>query len=92
MLLRNPSPEEFAHIFLNFCISRNLPCPEDLVKNFIHKRYASTQRPLRRCQPRDVLSHAIDIINFEKLPFELNEPLLDRAFESCFVEDTEDTQ
>ena len=40
----------------------------------------------RRCHPRDVISHAVDLINFEQLPFELNEPLLDRAFASCFVD------
>jgi hypothetical protein len=32
-----------------------------------------------------VISHAIDLINFEKLPFELTGTLLDRAFEGCFV-------
>lgn len=91
MLLRNPSSEEFARIFVNFCAAKELPCPENLVGAFLHKRYATTARPLRRCHPRDVLSHAIDIIHFEKLPFELTEHLLDRAFESCFVEETEET-
>ena len=46
-------------------------------------------KPFRRCHPRDVLSHAIDLIHFEKLPFQLTDDLLDRAFESCFLEETE---
>jgi hypothetical protein len=45
---------------------------------------------MRRCHPRDILSHAIDLIHFEKLPYMLNEEVLDRAFESCFVEDSEE--
>ena len=36
--------------------------------------------------PRDVITHAIDIIHFERLPMELTEDVLDRAFQSCFVE------
>jgi hypothetical protein len=46
-------------------------------------------KPLRRCHPRDVISHAIDIIHFESLPMELNEEVLDRAFHSCFVENVD---
>jgi hypothetical protein len=30
--------------------------------------------------------HAVDIINFESLPSVLTEDVLDRAFQSCFVE------
>ena len=90
MLLRNPGPEEFTQIFVNFCQSRELPCPEGLVELFIKKRYRAIGRPFRRCHPRDVISHAIDIIHFEDLPYALTEDLLDSAFESCFIEDAED--
>jgi len=38
---------------------------------------------------RDIITHASDLIRFERLPFELNEEILDRAFESCFLEATE---
>jgi hypothetical protein len=34
-----------------------------------------------------VLSHAIDLIQFEKLPYRLTDDLLDRVFESCFLEE-----
>ncbi len=44
---------------------------------------------MRRCHPRDLLSHAIDLIHFEGLPFRLTEDLMDRAFEGCFVQDEE---
>jgi hypothetical protein len=36
-----------------------------------------------------VISHALDIISFENLPFMLTDDLLDRAFDSCFAEDVE---
>jgi hypothetical protein len=89
MLMRSPEPEEYKRIFEDFCHSRELPFESYMVDNFIEKHYKKSGKPFRRCQPRDVLSHAIDLINFEGLPFKLTENLLDRAFESCFVQDEE---
>lgn len=88
MLMRGPDEQEFATIFHRFCESKSLPHQDGLLARFIEKHYRKARRPFRRCHPRDVLSHAIDLINFEKLPFELTEELVDRAFESCFLEET----
>ena len=90
MLVRNPSPKEFEQIFHSFCDSRELPYPDGIVGRLIDRYYKTTGKPMRRCHPRDVLSHAIDLINFECLPFELTDDLLCRAFESCFVENPDD--
>jgi DNA-binding MarR family transcriptional regulator len=90
MLLRSPDEHEFADIFRSFCSSRSLPHRDGLISRFIEKHYRKTMRAFRRCHPRDVISHAIDLIHFEKLPFELTDDLMDRAFESCFLEETGD--
>jgi predicted ATPase with chaperone activity len=90
MLLRSPDENEFSTIFRRFCESKSLLHPDGLVGRFIDKHYRKGRRPFRRCHPRDVLSHAIDLIHFEKLPFELTDDLIDRAFESCFLEETGD--
>jgi len=90
LLLRSPARTEFKHIFERFCEQKKIPCPAGLVERFIERRYQKTGRRFRRCHPRDVLSHALNLIHFEKLAFELNDQLLDRAFESCFVEDQEE--
>jgi predicted ATPase with chaperone activity len=90
MFLRSPNTGEFLEIFRRFAASRDLECPDGLAERFIEKHYLKGERrKMRRCHPRDVISHAIDIINFESLPRELNEDVLDRAFESCFVESVE---
>ena len=39
-----------------------------------------------------MITHAIDIIHFESLPMALNEDVLDRAFQSCFVENVDVTE
>ena len=90
MLVRSPAETEFVEIFTRFCRSKNLAFAEDLPHRFVQKFYRSSGKPFRRCQPRDVISHAIDLIHFEKLPFELTEELLTEAFESCFTTEVED--
>jgi DNA-binding MarR family transcriptional regulator len=90
MLLRSPDEHEFTTIFRRFCESKSLAHHDGLIARFIDKYYRKAQRPFRRCHPRDILSHAIDLIHFEKLPFELTDDLVDRAFESCFLEETGD--
>jgi len=90
MLLRSPGEDEFSNIFQQFCDSRTLPYEEGLIERFIEKHYRKTSKAMRRCHPRDVLSHAIDLMNFERLSFRLTEDLLDRAFESCFLQEEGD--
>lgn len=90
MLMRNPDEQEFTDIFLGFCRAKELPCPPEIVSTFVEKHYRTSGRPFRRCQPRDVLSHAIDLIHFEKHPWKLTEALVDRAFESTFLQDVDE--
>lgn len=89
MLLRGPTESEFVRIFEGFCTARKLPCSRALVMRFIDKHYRRSGKSFRRCHPRDVLSHALNLMHFEKLPYELNETILDRAFASCFLEESE---
>jgi predicted ATPase with chaperone activity len=86
MFLRSPKRDEFTKIFERFAQAKGLESPPGLVDTFIDRHYGTADRQFRRCHPRDVLMHAIDIINFESLPKVLNEDVLDRAFFSCFVE------
>lgn len=89
MFLRSPKRPEFTHIFTRFAGSKKLACNEEVVDSFIQKHYLSADKRFRRCHPRDVIMHAIDIINFESLPMALTDDVLDRAFQSCFVENVD---
>jgi predicted ATPase with chaperone activity len=92
MFLRSPNPGEYLQIFERYAASKALECPPGLAQAFIQKHYVEGGKRYRRCHPRDIISHAIDIINFENLPKALTQELLDHAFHSCFVEnlDTND--
>jgi predicted ATPase with chaperone activity len=85
LLLRSPDRDEFMGIFQDYCALQGLEFSEDIVSRFVERHYTTTGKRFRRCHPRDVISHATDLIAFERLPWELTETLLDRAFESCFV-------
>ncbi len=89
MLLRSPEEAEFVRIFESYCTSKDLPCPDGLLPRLIERHYRATGKVFRRCHPRDVISHAIDLIHFEKLPFELTDDVLNRAFEGCFLQEEE---
>lgn len=85
MFMRSPDEKEFVKIFTDFCTQKQLPIVPGALDGFLQKRYRSTGKMFRRCQPRDVITHAIDLIRFEGMKWELNEDALDRAFESTFV-------
>jgi hypothetical protein len=90
MLLRGPAENEFVRIFENFCTTRKLPYTRELIARFVDRRYKKTGRVFRRCHPRDVLTHALNLIHFEKLPYMLTDDIMDRAYESCHVQEGQD--
>jgi predicted ATPase with chaperone activity len=86
MLVQNPSRDEFIEIFTRFCAACKLECSRTMLDSFIERHYTRTGHKFRRCHPRDVISHAIDLMEFEKLPRRLDEEILARAFDSCFAQ------
>jgi SpoVK/Ycf46/Vps4 family AAA+-type ATPase len=89
LLLRGPAEPEFIRIFERFCEERQVPAPRDLINRFLDRHYRRTGKTMRRCHPRDVLMHAFNLAHFERLPHRLTDQILDRAFESCFLEEEE---
>jgi predicted ATPase with chaperone activity len=87
MFLRSPRQPEFLQIFSRFAAARGLEYDESVVLDFVRERYTEGGQKFRRCHPRDLMTHAIDMINFERRPKKLTPELLDRAFRSCFVEE-----
>uniref|UniRef100_Q01XC8 ATPase with chaperone activity-like protein n=1 Tax=Solibacter usitatus (strain Ellin6076) TaxID=234267 RepID=Q01XC8_SOLUE len=88
--LRGPAHNEFVRIFENACRERKLPCAPELLQGFLEKRYHQPGKAFRRCHPRDLLTHALNLIHFENLPYELTAEVLDQAFESCFLQGADD--
>ena len=85
MFMQNPSEEEFAAIFYDFCRQMKIECPMGMLTDVINDHYKASGRKFRRCHPRGVVRIAIDLIKFEEMPFALTKELMDRAFELKFV-------
>ncbi|MRR13272.1 hypothetical protein EG835_12640 [bacterium] len=90
MLVRSPDEEEFVKIFRRFAQAEGLEVDPAVLDSFIDKHYHRAGKKFRRCHPRDVLTHAIDLIRFERLEFRITAELLDRAFEVTFVSEEHD--
>jgi len=89
MLMPSPDESEFVQIWMQFCKKNQVACEQSTLERFLQRHYRTTSKPMRRCHPRDIITHAIDFIRFEKLPFELTEEVLEHAFHSCFVDATQ---
>jgi len=89
MFLRSPGRAEFIQIFERFAESRLLEYEPGVIEGFVEKHYVKGGKRYRRCHPRDVISHAIDLINFEARPKELTEDVLDRAVDSCCTDNVD---
>ena len=88
MYMQSPDETEFREIFQRFCTSQSLTCPEALLADFIDRHYRRTGKPFRRCHPRDVLTHALNLLRFHGRELALNAEVLDEAFASCFVQES----
>jgi hypothetical protein len=87
ILVRDPDDAEFIRIFQQACVSTKLDWDGTVVAEFINRHYRQNGKRMRRCHPRDVLGHAVNLLDFHGLPRKLNGEILDEAFESCFLEE-----
>lgn len=87
MLLRDPDEEEFHEIFRRSCQSLGLEYESPMVSRFIAHNYRDGGKAMRRCHPRDILGHAVNLIEFRNLPFALTGEILNEAFDSCLLEE-----
>jgi predicted ATPase with chaperone activity len=83
LVLERPTPEIYAEIFRREAASYKLDIADALIHRLL-ARYKTEKRPLNACEPRDLILRVLDICRFEKRPFELNEEVLDIAWEGCF--------
>ena len=85
MMMKSPSEQEFAEIFCQIVEKKKFACEPEVMERFIEAKYRMGGKKMRRCHPRDVLSHAEDLIKFERRPWQLTNDILDHAFEGCFL-------
>ena len=80
----NPPLEDFKKLFQIMCKVLKVPYREGCVEYLVGKHYTPVDRPLRMCQPRDLILQVKNYCLYNDLPIEFKEEYLDFACENYF--------
>jgi predicted ATPase with chaperone activity len=83
--IADPSIEEFRTLFQGACQQFGCQYQPQAVDYLVQTHYRPHDRPLRRCQPRDLLAQMANYCNFNGAPLQLSPQLLDRVVKSYFT-------
>jgi len=82
----DPSVEEYARIFEMNCHQRGLKFHQVMVAYLHRRHYRPEGRPLRACQPRDLLDQVTALCRYRGTAPSITRELLDAACASYFLE------
>jgi predicted ATPase with chaperone activity len=82
----SPTRDEFLKIFENCCRERGVEYRDGVIQRMLDGYYEPRRIPLRGCQPRDLLDHAISLSEYLERPVELTPEILEAACASYFVD------
>ena len=82
---RDPSPTEFHKLFRAMAKSFRCDYKPEAVDYLVEKHYKPFKRPLRRCQPRDLLSQVANYCSYNELPMEMRAEYFDRVVPGYFT-------
>ncbi|PQO48202.1 AAA family ATPase [Blastopirellula marina] len=83
--VEDASPEEFQILFQIFCKQFGCRYEEDAVTHLVEKHYKPNNRPLRRCQPRDLLTQIRNYCVYKGFPMEMRPEYFDLVVGSYFT-------
>ena len=80
----NPPEADFRKLFEIMCKVTNVPYNTKAIDYLIKTHYTPLNRPMRMCQPRDLLLQVKNYCLYNDLPIELKNEYLDFACENYF--------
>src|SRR3954453_1892421 len=81
----DPTREEFLTLFKIIAKSLHCEYKQEAVDHLNEKHYPRLNRPLRRCQPRDLLNQVRNYCVYNSLPVEMRPEYFDRVVPSYFT-------
>jgi hypothetical protein len=78
-----PTPEQYTRIFQQYAQRHSVAVAPEMIDQLL-ERYRAQNRPLRACEPRDLIERARDICRFHGRPMELTTKVLDLAWTGYF--------
>jgi predicted ATPase with chaperone activity len=81
----DPTEEEFKNLFKLMCGRLEITYEEDTLNYLIETHYRKVGRPMRCCQPRDLLMQVKNYCLFRKQPPKMSPEFFDLAVENYFA-------
>ncbi|REK11171.1 MAG: AAA family ATPase [Planctomycetota bacterium] len=81
----DPSEDEFRDLFKMMAPQLGFEYDDDVVTYVIETHYRATGRPMRCCQPRDLLTQVRNMCLFEEREMELTNDAMDFAVDNYFA-------
>ena len=85
--INDPTSDQFARIFELNCRRHNLAFDPDTLLYLHHHHYAPINRPLRACQPRDLIEQVVALCRYRGIQPILTPEMLDAACAAYFIDD-----
>jgi len=85
--INDPTSDQFARIFELNCRRNNLPFDPDTLEYLYHHHYQPISRPLRACQPRDLIEQVVALCRYRGIEPVLTPENLDAACAAYFIDD-----
>jgi predicted ATPase with chaperone activity len=83
----DPDLEEYRELFRRCCAERAIEYDESAIQYVYRQYYQRLGLSPRKCHPRDILDHLLDISRFLEVEADLTTDLLDRACQSYFLDE-----
>jgi predicted ATPase with chaperone activity len=83
--VKDPDRQEFHLLFKLAAKSLSCEYRPDAVDYLIDRHYVPTGRPLRRCQPRDLMNQIRNFCKYHGIPIEMRADYFDRVVPSYFT-------
>lgn len=80
----NPPEADFVKLFEIMCKITKVPYKPDVISYLIETHYKPVDRPMRMCQPRDLLLQVKNYCLYNDVPIELKNEYMDFACENYF--------
>ncbi len=81
--LEMPTPSAYREIFKRAAKAKGIT-PDDASMDQVLNKYVTEQRPMKPCEPRDLLGRVKDLCTFEGRPQQLTPELIDIAWRNYF--------
>ena len=81
--LELPTPGAYGEIFRRAALAKGLSVDDSII-NYVLEKYGKAKRPMKCCEPRDLLNRISDICMFRGQPMKLSLGLIDIAWENYF--------